>query len=152
MRRTLATLVTLAAAATVGIGVLAAPVSGGDPPSASIDPTSGPVGTSYTVTGDQCGDYEGGWVPGSGQLQIEVDWNNDGDTSDPGEDFVGGTTNDSGIATASGTVPEGTAPGVYQIAVGCNFLLDGGDAFPYDPVSFTVTAPPVVTAAARFTG
>jgi len=142
--------------AKVGLGVvavfialMAAPASGGSTPTLTVSPTSGPVGTDFLVSGDQCFPEPGGdgqEAPShSGQWQLYV--------AESGVPLAtgGATASETGVWEDGfpsdpliGPLP---GPGDYVVEAQCVF----GEVveFDYEPVTLTVTevpgtAPPLV--------
>lgn len=130
-----------------------APVAGAGLAGMSIDPTSGPAGTTITVTSD------GGCYPGDDTLQVTL---TPGFTGAP---YAGGATpiatvdgvlsdNDAGSWTVSLPVPASAAPGSYTVDARCDYVgprLTGralraqSAGFNYGSLEFQVTASTTTT-------
>jgi hypothetical protein len=61
-------------------------------------------------------------------FRIWVDWNNDGDFADPGEDMWNSVTTGTNLFTGTLTIPAAVSPGVKRMRVRCNYA-----ALPTDP-------------------
>jgi hypothetical protein len=120
------------------VAVLAAPASGGTPPTLTVTPTSGPVGTDFTVSGDQCFPSEGPNAFGSWVIFAQG--------SDTGLAAGGGSSLESGVwqdgfPTAPPEVSFLPGPGTYVVEADCS--IDEEIEFSYEPATFTLTeAPP----------
>jgi hypothetical protein len=115
------------------IGVWAAPAGAGfEPGTLSVTPSSGPLGTDFTVSGDQCDGGVGEWrvYPVDSDELLAAG----GDLADEA-----GVWQD-GFPTGSSFI---TAPGSYVVEADCG--VDEEVLFSYEPVTFTVTAPPDTT-------
>ena len=124
IRRSVAGLA-IAISACVGIaafptGATGSPVPGSPVPVPIVSPTSGPPGTTITVTSPGCT----GFV-----------------TAALGSNAVGALVSNSAPGdTTTLVVPAGTAPGLYVVAAGCNVYSVNG----FNNVDFTVSAAAVV--------
>lgn len=116
------------------IGVWAAPAGAGfEPGTLSVTPPSGPLGTDFTVSGDQCDGGAGEWrvyPVDSDELLVAG-----GDIADES-----GTWQDGFPTGPTGPV---TTPGTYVVEADC--AVDEEVLFSYQPVTITVTAPPDTT-------
>jgi hypothetical protein len=131
--------------ATMLVMLLASPAAGGAPTEISIAPTSGPPGTTITVS------YNGFCDTGSASGRIEL--------LDPNGQVVADTgffTPTSFTTLGTITVPPGSAPGAYTVRGTCNNQPPGQQS---DSEPFEVTGEPAPPAPAeavagtpRFTG
>ncbi len=123
------------------VALMAAPASGGTPPVLTVSPMSGPVGTEFVVSGDQC--YP---VPAAPDLVGGI-WkvSAEGSAEDDFLAFGGAPSSEAGIwedgfssDPLTGPLP---GPGTYVVEAGC----DNGVVieFTYEPVTITVTEVPV---------
>ena len=136
--------VTLGVAALF-IVLMAAPASGGSPPTLTVTPTGGPLGTEFLFSGDQCFPQEGGG--------FDASWRVFPEGSDTGLAAGGAQASETGVWEDSipTAPPDGPLPGPGTYVVKADCVDDEGLTveFSYEPVTFTVTevpdtAPPLV--------
>jgi hypothetical protein len=136
-------ILTVAATTTAALTLVSGPVDGQEPaPPITVDPPSGPAGTTITYAGDGCiADAEGGAIVGATH------------TSDPAGEFTtSAAVADDGSWSATYTVGADDLLGTYEIQATCYDIETPSDPtlrptftalFDYAPNTYEVTDGPV---------
>ena len=124
------------------VALVAAPASGGPPPTLTVTPTSGPLGTEFFISGNQCFPQEGAGIDGAWVVYPEG--------SDTGLAAGGAGSSEAGVwedSIPTDPPPGGPLPGPGTYVVEADCLDDEGLTveFSYEPATFTVTEDPDIT-------